>query len=205
MFWMDNDSIRIVFIVCSYLLGAVPFGLLTAKAMGAGDIRKMGSGNIGATNVLRNAGKLGGFITLLLDFLKGAVPVLIAKAWWGTEIWTFGVALAAILGHNYPVYLKFKGGKGVATSLGILVALWSYVGLITIGIWIGSVLIWRYSSVGALISFTFLPMVIFVGERSIQYLVFSLLVSAMIFYRHIENIRRLLAGKEKMIGKGGGV
>jgi len=202
---MNDYTIRITFIASAYLLGAVPFGLLTAKAMGAGDIRKMGSGNIGATNVLRNAGKLGGFITLLLDSLKGVIPVLIAKAWWGTEIWTLGVALAAILGHNYPVYLKFKGGKGVATSLGILVALWPFAGLITIGIWIGSVLIWRYSSLGALISFTFLPMVIFVGERSIQYLVFSLLVSAMIFYRHIENIKWLLAGKEKMIGKGGGV
>lgn len=202
---MNDYTIKIVFIVSSYLLGAVPFGLLTAKAMGAGDIRNIGSGNIGATNVFRNAGKLGGFITLVLDSLKGVIPVLIAKAWWGTETWTLGVALAAVLGHNYPVYLKFKGGKGVATSLGILVALWSYVGLITIGIWIGSVLIWRYSSLGALISFMFLPMVIFVGERSIQYLVFSLLISAMIFYRHIENIKRLLSGKEKMIGKGGGL
>ena len=202
---MNDYTIRIVLIVSSCLLGAVPFGLLAAKAMGAGDIRKMGSGNIGATNVLRNAGKLGGFVTLLLDSLKGVIPVLIAKAWWGTETWTLGVALAAILGHNYPVYLKFKGGKGVATSLGILVALWSYVGLITMGIWIGSVLIWRYSSLGALISFAFLPMVIFAGERSIQYLIFSLLVSAMIFYRHIENIKRLLAGKEKMIGKDGGI
>ncbi|MBI5096903.1 MAG: glycerol-3-phosphate acyltransferase, partial [Nitrospirae bacterium] len=127
---MNDYTIRITFIAGAYLLGAVPFGLLTAKAMGAGDIRKMGSGNIGATNVLRNAGKLGGFITLLLDSLKGVIPVLIAKAWWGTETWTLGVALAAVLGHNYPVYLKFKGGKGVATSLGILVALWSYVGLI---------------------------------------------------------------------------
>ena len=202
---MNDYTIRIVLIVSSYLLGAVPFGLLAAKAMGAGDIRKMGSGNIGATNVLRTAGKFGGFVTLLLDSLKGVIPVLIAKAWWGTETWTLGVALAAVLGHNFPVYLKFKGGKGVATSLGILVALWSYVGLITMGIWIGSVLIWRYSSLGALISFAFLPMVIFAGERSIQYLIFSLLVSAMIFYRHIENIKRLLAGKEKMIGKDGGI
>lgn len=200
---MNDYTIRIVLIVSSYLLGAVPFGLLAAKALGAGDIREMGSGNIGATNVLRNAGKLGGFITLLLDSLKGVIPVLIAKAWWGTGTWTLWVALAAIVGHNYPVYLKFKGGKGVATSLGVVVALWPYAGLITIGIWVGSVLIWRYSSLGALISFAFLPMVLFVGERSIQYLIFSLLVALMIFYRHIENIKRLLSGKEKMLGKGG--
>src|SRR3972149_1448862 len=200
---MNDYTIRIVLIVSSYLPGAVPFGLLAAKALGAGDIREMGSGNIGATNVLRNAGKLGGFITLLLDSLKGVIPVLIAKAWWGTGTWTLWVALAAIVGHNYPVYLKFKGGKGGATSLGVVVALWPYAGLITIGIWIGSGLIWRYSSLGALISFAFLPMVIFVGERSIQYLIFSLLVALMIFYRHIENIKRLLSGKEKTLGKGG--
>lgn len=193
----------VILLICSYLLGAIPFGLIISRALGAGDIRKMGSGNIGATNVLRNVGKLGGFVTLLLDSLKGFMPVLVAKSWWGIDTWTLLVAFAAILGHNYSVYIKFKGGKGVATSIGVLLALWPYIGLITLAIWLISVFIWKYSSLGALISFALLPIVILLGERSLLYFIFSLLISLMIFYRHISNINRLLTGTEKKIGKGG--
>lgn len=193
---------HLLLIIGSYLLGAIPFGLVIARAMGAGDIRKMGSGNIGATNVLRTTGKIGGIITLLFDAIKGLIPVLIAKSWWGIDSWTLLVALAAILGHNYPIYLKFKGGKGVATSLGIIIALWPYIGLAVIGIWLTSVIIWRYSSLAALISFGLLPILISLSERNIQFFYFSVLISVMIFYRHIENIKRLLAGKEKKAGKG---
>lgn len=201
---MDGYVAKVVLISGSYLLGAIPFGLITTKVMGRGDIRKMGSGNIGATNVLRSAGKLGGFVTLLLDSLKGVLPLLLAKSWWDLEIWTFIVAVAAVLGHNYPVYLKFKGGKGVATSLGVVTALWPYIGLITIAVWLAAVVIWKYSSLGALISFAMFPMVVWVEERSLTYFLFSLLISLMIFYRHRENIKRLMAGTEKKIGKGGG-
>lgn len=200
---MGDDLYQIFLIIGSYLLGAIPFGLITAKTMGRGDIRKMGSGNIGATNVLRNVGKLGGLMTLLLDSVKGIIPVLIAESWWGMNLWTLGVALAAILGHNFPVYLGFKGGKGVATSLGVVVALWPPIGLIMVGIWVISVFIWRYSSLAALTSFSFLPIIILIVDRSVQNLVFSFLISAMIFYRHIENIKRLFTGEEKKIGKGG--
>lgn len=201
---MDGYVAKVAFISGSYLLGAIPFGLITTKVMGKGDIRKMGSGNIGATNVFRSVGKLGGFVTLLLDSLKGVLPLLLAKAWWDLEIWTFVAAVAAVLGHNYPVYLKFKGGKGVATSLGVVTALWPHIGLITIVVWLAAVVIWKYSSLGALISFGILPMVVLVGERSLTYFIFSLLISLMIFYRHRENIKRLMAGTEKRIGKGGG-
>lgn len=201
---MDGYVAKIVLVSGSYLLGAIPFGLITTKVMRGGDIRKIGSGNIGATNVLRSVGKLGGFVTLLLDSLKGVLPLFLAKSWWDLEIWTFVVAVAAVLGHNYPVYLKFKGGKGVATSLGVVTALWPYIGLITIVVWLAIVAIWKYSSLGALTSFAMLPIVVLVGERSLTYFIFSLLISLMIFYRHRENIKRLMAGTEKRIGKGGG-
>lgn len=201
---MDMYIAKVVLVSGSYLLGAVPFGLIITKVMGKGDIRKMGSGNIGATNVLRSVGKLGGFVTLLLDSLKGVLPLLLARAWWDLEIWTFVAAAAAVLGHNYPVYLKFKGGKGVATSLGVVTALWPYIGLITIVVWLAVVVIWKYSSLGALISFGMLPMVVWAGERSLTYFIFSLLLTLMIFYRHRENIKRLMTGTEKRIGKGGG-
>jgi len=201
---MGGYGAKIVLIAMSYLLGAIPFGLITSRIMGVGDIRKMGSGNIGATNVFRSVGKLGGLITLLLDSLKGALPLLLAKAWWDLEIWTFIVGIAAILGHNYSVYIGFKGGKGVATSLGVITVLWPPIGLITIVIWLIVVVISRYSSLGALISFGILPMVVLLSERSSTYFIFTLLLTSMIFYRHRENIRRLMTGTERRVGKGKG-
>lgn len=194
---------KILMIFIGYLTGSIPFGIIIATAMGAGDIRKQGSGNIGATNVLRTTGKLGGAMTLLLDAFKGAVPVLVAKSLWGIDIWTLAIAFAAIIGHNYTVFLKFRGGKGVATSLGVLLALWPYIGLITIGIWIGSMFIWKYSSLAALISFGFLPAVTAIGERYIVFVIFSVAVSSLLYFRHIENIKRLIAGQEGKIGTGG--
>ena len=116
--------IKIFMCLGGYIAGSIPFGIIIAWIMGTGDIRKKGSGNIGATNVFRTTGKLGGAMTLLLDALKGLIPVLIAKSLWGVDIWTLAVAFAAIIGHNYTMFLRFKGGKGVATSLGVLLALW---------------------------------------------------------------------------------
>ena len=196
--------IKMLMVFVSYLAGSIPFGIIVATLMGSGDIRKQGSGNIGATNVLRTTGKLGGALTLLLDALKGAVPVLIAKSLLGIDIWTFAIALAAIIGHNYTVFLRFRGGKGVATSLGVLLALWPYIGLITIGIWIGSMFIWKYSSLAALISFGFLPAVTAIGEKSISFIIFSVIISSMLFFKHSENIKRLIAGQEGKIGAGRG-
>jgi len=200
---MDIYIPRLMYVLGCYLIGSVPFGLITAKAMGAGDIRKMGSGNIGATNVLRSAGKFGGAITLLLDVLKGFIPLVVAKSWWGIGNWTLLMGFLAIVGHNYPIYLKFKGGKGVATSFGVLIALWPDIGLIILGLWIASVIIWRYSSLAALISFAVLPIIIILGEGSLHYFIFSIIVSIMIFYRHKDNIKRLLRGEENKVGKKG--
>ncbi len=193
---------KILLVIISYLAGSIPFGVMIAAVMGTGDIRKQGSGNIGATNVLRTTGKLGGAMTLLLDALKGAIPVLIAKAWFGIDIWTLAIALAAILGHNFTLFLRFRGGKGVATSLGVLLALWPYIGLITVGIWIGSMFIWRYSSLAALIAFGLLPAVTAAGEKNLSFIIFSVIVSSLLFVRHAENIRRLISGKEGRIGAG---
>src|SRR4030067_1032080 len=196
----DMTTFKILMIFISYLTGSIPFGIIIASVMGAGDIRKQGSGNIGATNVLRTTGKLGGAMTLLLDALKGAVPVLAAKSLWGIDNWTLAIALAAIIGHNYTVFLRFRGGKGVATSLGVLLALWPYIGLISIGIWIGSMFIWKYSSLAALISFGLLPAVTAIGEKNILFIIFTVIISSLLFFRHIENIRRLIAGQEGRIG-----
>lgn len=192
---------KVLYIIVSYLAGAIPFGLITAMLMGKGDIRKMGSGNIGATNVLRTTGNLGGAVTLLLDALKGYLPVMIAMSWWGIDVWILIISFAAVIGHNFPVYLRFKGGKGVATSFGVIFALWPAVGLTAIAIWICSVVIWKYSSLAALISFALLPIVVLLEGKSLSYLIFSILISSMIYIRHIENIKRLLAGEEKMVGK----
>ncbi|MEK6561250.1 MAG: glycerol-3-phosphate 1-O-acyltransferase PlsY [Nitrospirota bacterium] len=198
------NMIKIFMCLGSYIAGSIPFGIIIAWIMGTGDIRKKGSGNIGATNVFRTTGKSGGAMTLLLDALKGLIPVLIAKSLWGVDIWTLAVAFAAIIGHNYTMFLRFKGGKGVATSLGVLLALWPYIGLITIGIWIGSMFIWRYSSLAALISFGILPAVTAIGEKYLPFIIFSVIISTLLYFRHIENIRRLIAGQEIKIGKGSG-
>lgn len=192
---------NLLLLIISYLAGSIPFGLITARMMGKVDIRKVGSGNIGTTNVLRSVGKIGGIVTLVGDSMKGFLPVLLAKSWWGITPWTLLVAIAAIAGHNYSIYLKFRGGKGVATSFGVVVALWPLLGLICVFIWILTVVLWRYSSLGALISFAILPILISLSERSLSYVIFALLVTAMIFYRHRENIKRLLAGTERKIGK----
>src|SRR6201996_4241679 len=134
-----------------YLLGSIPFGLVFAYVSGAGDVRKIGSGNIGATNVLRTGKKWAAAATLLCDGLKGAVAVLFVRAYLppGCEIFA---ALAAVLGHIYPVWLRFKGGKGVATFLGVCFALYWPVGLLVAGTWLLAALVWRISSLSALIA-----------------------------------------------------
>ncbi len=177
-------------LVPAYLLGAVPFGLLVARWMGAGDIRQQGSGNIGATNVLRSVGRLAGAMALLLDMLKGFFPVLLARLWLGADTpLTGGVALAVFLGHLYPVYLGFKGGKGVATGLGIYLAWTPAVGLYALLAWLVTALVWRTSSLAALMAFLLLPALLFsqgspdrhgdhVGHRTLDFLAASIQYSA---------------------------
>jgi acyl phosphate:glycerol-3-phosphate acyltransferase len=182
-----------------YLLGSIPFGLVFAFASGAGDVRKIGSGNIGATNVLRTGKKWAAAATLLCDGLKGAIAVLFVRAYLppGCEIFA---ALAAVLGHIYPVWLKFKGGKGVATFIGVTTALYWPVGLLVGASWLLAALIWRISSLSALIAIALSPVYFFVLGRH-EYAPVAALLAVLIFYTHRENIRRLLAGAEPRIGR----
>jgi glycerol-3-phosphate acyltransferase PlsY len=180
-----------------YLMGAVPFGLLLTRAAGLGDIRQIGSGNIGATNVLRTGNKALAAATLLLDGGKGAAAVLIAGHW-GPDMALFAGG-GALLGHLYPVWLKFKGGKGVATGLGILLALDWRIGGLACLTWLAMAFLFRYSSLSALAAFLFAPVYAwFIATRTLAE--FALFLALLVWWRHRENIRRLLMGREPKIG-----
>ena len=180
-----------------YLLGSIPFGLLFSYLSGAGDVRNIGSGNIGATNVLRTGKKWAAASTLLCDGAKGAAAVLLARYFLpGYE--TFA-GLGAVLGHLFPVWLGFKGGKGVATFLGICLALYWPVGLLVAATWLGAALIWRVSSLSALIAIA-LSSAYFLMFHRYAYAALALPLSLLIYWMHRENIHRLLAGTEPRIG-----
>ncbi len=185
-------------LVLGYLLGSIPSGLLIARAASLGDVRKIGSGNIGATNVLRTGKKWAAALTLVCDAGKGAAAV-IAGHYLGGDIAAACAGLAAFLGHLYPVWLDFKGGKGVATFLGMALALSWPVGLMTCLTWLGAALLWRTSSLAALIAATATPIYLAFW----QHYLFSglmLLLATFIFIMHEENIRRLIKGQEPRIG-----
>lgn len=183
-------------LVFSYLIGSIPFGLFICKKCGFGDIRLQGSRNIGATNILRICGKKPAALTLLLDGLKGAVPVLVACIFLPSLAAVCG--LVAVLGHILPVWLKFKGGKGVATALGVFFALSWPLGLFICALWIALAALFRYSSAAALISFAAAPSLFhfFAAEHTI--IVFFIAVA--VWIRHYTNMQRLLAGTETRIG-----
>lgn len=179
-----------------YLLGSIPFGLVLARLAGKGDIRKVGSGNIGATNVLRAGGKALAAATLVLDALKATAAVLIARQLWpGSEAFA---AAGALIGHLYPVWLKFKGGKGVATFLGLLIPLFPIGALIYALIWVAALLIIRISSVAGMLAAISAPIsaAVFGGDN-----LFSMLVAMalLVLWRHHDNIARLRAGTEPRI------
>ncbi len=182
-----------------YLLGSIPFGLVLTRLAGLGDIRSIGSGNIGATNVLRTGNKSLALAVLLLDSGKGAVAVLLAMELLGPAAMPVA-ALGAILGHLFPVWLRFRGGKGVATTLGTLLALAWPVGLIACAIWLGIALIFRISSAAALAAVAVAPVAALLLRGS-SLAVFVLIVAALVWFKHAENIRRLLAGTEPRIGQ----
>ena len=182
----------------AFLLGSLPTGLLIAKVRGV-DLKETGSGNIGATNVLRTTGKGPALLTLIGDSAKGAVAVLIAR-YFGAGVFFEGVVgLCAVLGHNFSLFLKFRGGKGVATSLGVLTIYSPQTGLFTIIIWLMTVLITRYSSLGALVSFGLLPLGALVLD-SREKVPVLFLMTLLIFVRHKDNIRRIIKGTEPRIG-----
>ncbi len=181
-----------------YLLGSIPFGLLVTKLAGLGDIRSIGSGNIGATNVLRTGRKDLALATLLLDGGKGAAAVLIARLI--SEDLTVIAGGAAILGHLFPVWLKFKGGKGVATTLGTLIAANWMVGIGACLVWLLMAVLFRYSSLSALIAVAAAPfLALWLG--TVPQALLAAFAAVLVWFRHQENIRRLLKGEEPKIGK----
>ena len=193
------DSIAfLIALVGGYLIGSVPFGLLLTKAAGLGDIRQVGSGNIGATNVLRTGRKGLAAATLILDGLKGAVAVLLARYFLGDQDVVVGTA--AVLGHLFPVWLGFRGGKGVATGLGVLLAAAWPVGLACCAVWLMAAKLLKMSSAAALTAFAAAPLFALVLS-SADHALMALLIAILVFWRHEANIRRLLAGTEPRIGK----
>ena len=177
----------LIFIVISYLLGSIPFGLLLTKLFLKKDIRKIGSGNIGATNVLRSGNKLIGYITLLLDIFKAIIPVLFIK--FNYPDFVYISALSVFLGHVFPIWLKFKGGKGVATYVGILFSLNLIYGLVFGITWILIFLICRYASLSSLIGSLSIPIYLFITNEN--QIIFFGIMFVLIFYTHRENIKRL--------------
>lgn len=183
----------------AYLLGSVPFGIVMARLFGLGDLRAVGSGNIGATNVLRTGNKLAAFLTLILDAGKGAIAVLVARLAFGEDAAQLA-GFAAFLGHCFPVFLGFKGGKGVATFLGTLLALAWPIGLAACAIWAVTAAIFRMSSLSALVAAALSPLAAYALGHPTA-VVFCVALAALIFIRHHENIARIAKGTEPKIGK----
>jgi acyl phosphate:glycerol-3-phosphate acyltransferase len=198
---MSDDLLTILVCLLGYLLGSIPFGLLLTRIAGLGDIRGIGSGNIGATNVLRTGRKSLAAATLILDGLKGAAAVLIAQAvLWNQDTALFA-GLTAVLGHLFPIWLGFKGGKGAATGLGVLIAASWPVGLAACAVWLLVAAAARLSSLATLAAFAAAPVVALILEEfSVVKLAFT--IAVLVFVRHQANIRRLLAGTEPRIGGG---
>lgn len=192
------DGSTLLALAVGYLLGSIPFGLLLTRLAGKGDIREIGSGNIGATNVLRTGSKGLAAATLVLDALKGGAAVLIAQRFWPDAV-NFAAA-GALVGHLYPVWLRFKGGKGVATMLGILAPLMWQAALVYAVLWLGLLMILRFSSVAGMTAAASAPIsAAMYGEETLfpMLLGFALLI----IWKHRENIRRLSHGEEPRVGR----
>jgi glycerol-3-phosphate acyltransferase PlsY len=187
-------------ILFAYLLGSVPVGVILARIKGA-DPRKVGSGNIGATNVMRAAGKTTGILTLIGDVIKGFLPVLIANAMDEPIIVIAAVGIAAFLGHLFPVFLTFKGGKGVATALGVYLFLDPFAVLVAAIFFILVLVKWRFVSLGSLVGVAVIPLALYLLKAPDYYIYLALIIGILIFIKHKDNIRRLIAGTENKIGK----
>ena len=199
-----SDEANLLYLLAAllfgYLLGSIPFGLIFTRMAGLGDVRKIGSGNIGATNVLRTGRKGLAAATLLADALKGTAAVIVG-AQWGPQF-AIMAALGAFLGHLFPVWLGFKGGKGVATFIGVLIGLKPLAALIFCLIWLGVAFASKYSSLSALVASAAAPIVLWLlGEPGMAGI--AAILGALLWWKHSENISRLLAGTEGKIGQKG--
>ena len=210
---MIFDEIFLIFLslffIFGYFVGSIPFGLILTKAYGLGDIRKIGSGNIGATNVLRTGNKKIALMTLLLDGIKGAFAIFLTQEALNYEILTSlnndiiffecVVGIAAVIGHCFPIWLKFKGGKGVATGLGIILCFDLLVGILSLVTWLLITKLFKISSLSALVAYFFIPIFIFLNSPENNFFISSVIISCICFFKHRENIKRLLTGSEPKI------
>ncbi|MDF0666736.1 MAG: glycerol-3-phosphate 1-O-acyltransferase PlsY [Nitrospira sp.] len=200
---MEHQGLIAGLVVCGYLLGAVPFGVVISKAMGLPDPRTVGSKNVGFTNVLRVSGKKAGILTLIGDMGKGWIMGFAASQMLQDEWAILAVALAPFLGHLFSPFLGFKGGKGVATALGSVLGVAPLIGLLLLLAWIGAVALWRYSSGGALTAFGLFPIIAVLVHPTDSFILFSVMVSGLIAVKHKGNIERLWKGTESRIGQRG--
>ena len=207
-FDINSFLILIFFSVFGYLVGSIPFGLILTKSSGLGDIRNIGSGNIGATNVLRTGNKKLAFITLIMDAGKGAFAIYLGVLLFNfLEISNFVslellksiIATVSVVGHCFPIWLKFKGGKGVATGLGAILFLNLTIGIIALLIWIIIAKLFKMSSLSALFTYFIVPILIYYYDKENYFFIASLLISIICWFQHRENIKRLLKGLEPKI------
>ena len=189
---------KALLIIFAYLVGSIPIGVLLARLKGK-DPRRVGSGNIGATNVMRSAGKVLGIITLIGDVMKGFIPTFIAMRLGEPALIIALVGLAAFSGHLFPVFLKFKGGKGVATGAGVFLAISPLVILISFVIFVIVFLIWKYVSLGSLTGTAIIPLSFTLLKAPLEYILVSLLIACCVFIKHKDNIERLFAGTENRV------
>jgi acyl phosphate:glycerol-3-phosphate acyltransferase len=195
---VNNNVINALFIVLAYLIGSIPVGVILGKMKGV-DPRKTGSGNIGATNVMRAGGKALGIITLFGDAAKGFIPVFLAELF-GLDVSIIAIiGLAAFLGHVFPIFLRFKGGKGVATALGVYIAIGPLVILGAFIIFIIVFLIWRYVSLASLIGAIMVPIGLYVIKAPCEFVIMAGIIAMIVIIRHKENISRLLKGTENKL------
>ncbi len=185
--------------LCAYLVGSVSSAIIVSKLMGLPDPRTSGSNNPGATNVLRLGGKKAAVITLLGDVLKGLLPVLVAKMLTASSSTIALVGISAFLGHLYPLYFGFKGGKGVATAAGVFIGISGVVTLILIGIWLTTAFVFRYSSLAALVATISAPLLVWLLVPGFPFFIMACVIAAFLFWRHRENIARLIRGEESKI------
>lgn len=191
-----------VYTVAIYVFGSIPFGLLVGKLLKGIDIRELGSGNIGAANAFRALGPVGGVLVLLFDVSKGLLPVYVSQflmqgeSLYYLQVWS---GFVAIMGHNFSLFLRFKGGKGIATSLGVIIALNWKVALICFGVWLLMVLITKYSSVGSLSGSLMFPVMMVILKQPVPYIVLGTAACLSAFYSHRGNLKKLLEGKELKI------
>ncbi|CAN5659755.1 MAG: glycerol-3-phosphate 1-O-acyltransferase PlsY [Actinomycetota bacterium] len=187
-------------ILCGYIFGSVPTGILVGRAFGV-DVRSVGSGNIGTANVMRAAGKKAAIFTMLGDMLKGILPVVIARIATDNEWIIASVALAAVIGHCWPVFLGFRGGKGVATGAGTSIALVPIVGLLMFALWWAVAFFTRYTSLAAIVVMLASPFAFIISGQSLPYVLYAILGGAAVIFRHRENAKALVDGTERKVGE----